>query len=221
MPSRSPPLGHILCVDNSRLVSELVGLPYVGRVRLRNRPAIARPLPSFADEPSGRTPSVYLIRLRLGDWPIFRLMRDRGDRKAGKLLVGGKALALLRYHEEPQPLPLVAAFTGLLTGFSCAFAILVRTRHSIETPQRKESSPSLFWQRWTFSGCVPSNPVPLATKPARRRPLAPPWPALRAPLWLRWWRGVLACTMNNADRMDLNRARGAGSVACLYRVVTA
>ena len=68
-------------------------------------------------------------------------MRDRGDRKAGKLLIGRKALALLRYHEEPQPLPLVAAFTGLLTGFSCALAILVRTRHSIETPQRKESSP--------------------------------------------------------------------------------
>ena len=33
-----------------------VGLLYVGRVRLRNRlKAIARPLPSFADEPSGRT----------------------------------------------------------------------------------------------------------------------------------------------------------------------
>ena len=177
-----------------------VGLPYVGRVRLRNRrrplPDRCHPLPMNL---SAGTPSVYLIRLRLGDWPIFRLMRDRGDRKAGKLLIGRKALALLRYHEEPQPLPLVAAFTGLLTGFSCAFAILVRTRHSIETPQRKESSPSLFWQPWTFSGCTPS--IPVATKPARRRPRAPPLPPPHAPLWLRRWWGVRACTMNNADRM--------------------
>ena len=176
-----------------------VGLPYVGRVRLRNRP---RPLPDRCHPlpmnlPAG--PFRLFDPASLGDWPIFRLMRDRGDRKAGKLLIGRKALALLRYHEEPQPLPLVAAFTGLLTGFSCALAILVRTRHSIETPQRKESSPSLFWQPWTFSGCTLS--IPVATKPARRRPRAPPLPPPHAPLWLRWWRAVLACTMNNADRM--------------------
>ena len=103
------------------------------------------------------------------DGPIFKIIPGGCIRRvwmAAKLLVGGKALALLCYHKQSLPLPLVAAFLGLLTGFFSAFAILVRTRHSIETHQRKESSPSLFWQPWTFSGCVPSNPVPL---PPNRR----------------------------------------------------
>ena len=88
----------------------------------------------------------------------------RRDRTAGKVLKGGKSLALLCYHEQPLPLPLVAAFIGLLTGFSSAFAILFRTRHNIETPQRKESSPPCLgaFARPTIRG-TPAGKNPAST----------------------------------------------------------